>query len=91
MTVTDLNEEIFVDTSSEGMDEGAVLLRTAHRLYRKVLPYARNVFGGRVACLPLTKQEVRQMIYKRRNHDEANAIRLLGQLGSEASRIYKKL
>ena len=91
LCVRDLPSDFFEDCVEGGLEAGGALLDAAYRLFWKVLPIGRNMFGGKMAWLPLTKKEVKKGALNRYEEDEAKAVQMLGSLGSEACRIHKVL
>ena len=86
-----LPEETFKDCAPDGMGMGSVMMRTAYRLFLRILPVARKVAKGRLARLPLTKSETKKRVLTRHHEDETEAVRMLAARGSEACRILTKL
>ena len=91
MILAELPEDFFYDCSHEGMSTADIILGTAHRLFRQILPEAAGIIVDRVAKLPLTANEVRSRVYKRFHKDERDAIKIMEGLGSEACRTVGKL
>ena len=79
------------DCTPEGLDVGSVVMRTASRLFKKVLPAVGKLVGGCMARLPLTRKDVKANILTSFHIDKGRAVKSLGAQGSEARRTFAKL
>ena len=68
-----------------------LILATANRVLKYIIPQARNRWGPQLARLPWTKEELKAHLKRRYRSDESKLISLLATEGSTACKIHDEL